>query len=512
MTTAAPAQRTPALSSLSNLRAIATRLALPALLLLPVLLYLPFLNEPFERDEGAYATIAQNLLHGAVPYRDLFDHKPPLTYLWYAASFLLFGENIAAPRIAAALVWSATSLLVYFEARLLFARRTAVIAAGVFSASCGLAALSFNANTEVFTLPWLVAGLIGVTKWQRTGDRRWLLAAGACGALASLTKQTAALNLLALLFVVTWPDLKAQRLRTAIASALTLSVGSALALAVVVAPFVLAGATGDFFYSTVVYNQIYTSQLTVLERLQFTALGLEFFVLVAAPLIGLLVMALLELRRRSWMPADTILIPSLAAAWLGVMTSGYFFPHYLLLMLPFVALFLAPFIEKRVTEQTSRRGFLLVTVAMVGLAAAFSLQVFFAGSPEDIHRAKFLDPGATQDNQSRIVADYIVAHTTPDQAIYEYGRTTQIYFLSDRRPAVRYMYDRPFWLDENTLGEALVQLEAAKPAYIFDTIRTKDSDEWQKFHPPRVQAFFAAHYEFVEHIAYADVYRLRSAG
>ena len=59
------------------------------------------------------------MLHGYLPYRDIFDHKPPLIYVWYAASFLLFGQNIVAPRILAALTWSATTFLVYVQGKLL---------------------------------------------------------------------------------------------------------------------------------------------------------------------------------------------------------------------------------------------------------------------------------------------------------------------------------------------------------------------------------------------------------
>jgi len=56
-------------------------LALLGVLVLPFLLAAPFLNEPFEKDEGTYATVARGLLDGQLPYRDLFDHKPPLVYV-----------------------------------------------------------------------------------------------------------------------------------------------------------------------------------------------------------------------------------------------------------------------------------------------------------------------------------------------------------------------------------------------------------------------------------------------
>src|SRR3954469_10691249 len=137
MTTAAPTQRRiKAAVSTSALHSLAGKLSLALIVLLPIALYAPFFTEPFEGDEGVYATIAQHMLHGALPYRDFFDHKPPLIYGWYGVSFLLFGENVLAPRIIASLAWSATTLLVFVEGQMIFGRRQAYIAASVFAASC----------------------------------------------------------------------------------------------------------------------------------------------------------------------------------------------------------------------------------------------------------------------------------------------------------------------------------------------------------------------------------------
>src|SRR6266516_2201116 len=112
------------------------RIHLPAVLedvcALPVLLYIPFLHEPFERDEGLYAALAQLILHGDLPYRDGFDVKPPLVSGWYALSFLIFGQHVWAPRLVAAVLESATTLLVYVQGRLLFSRREALLAALAF--------------------------------------------------------------------------------------------------------------------------------------------------------------------------------------------------------------------------------------------------------------------------------------------------------------------------------------------------------------------------------------------
>ncbi|MCI0839710.1 MAG: hypothetical protein J4O00_08795, partial [Chloroflexi bacterium] len=54
-----------------------------AICAIPILLYLPFLAEPFMRDEGFYAAVAQQMLDGGIPYRDAFDNKPPMIFVWY---------------------------------------------------------------------------------------------------------------------------------------------------------------------------------------------------------------------------------------------------------------------------------------------------------------------------------------------------------------------------------------------------------------------------------------------
>ncbi|NWG15034.1 MAG: glycosyltransferase family 39 protein, partial [Chloroflexi bacterium] len=91
----------------------AVRLA--ALLLLVLLLALPVLTYPLGRDQGEFATIGRGLLEGRVPYRDLWNPKPPAVFYVYAAAMALFGRSVVAlrlldllivPVISAALAWT----------------------------------------------------------------------------------------------------------------------------------------------------------------------------------------------------------------------------------------------------------------------------------------------------------------------------------------------------------------------------------------------------------------------
>lgn len=53
---------------------------------------------PWGRDQSIYAVIGHGMLQHQVPYRDLWDFKPPGIYFVYAAAEACFGENMAAIR------------------------------------------------------------------------------------------------------------------------------------------------------------------------------------------------------------------------------------------------------------------------------------------------------------------------------------------------------------------------------------------------------------------------------
>ena len=40
-------------------------------------------------DANCYMTVGRGMLHGSMPYRDLFEHKGPLIYMLHAAAALI---------------------------------------------------------------------------------------------------------------------------------------------------------------------------------------------------------------------------------------------------------------------------------------------------------------------------------------------------------------------------------------------------------------------------------------
>lgn len=101
------------------------------LVLLTLLVRLPAIVHPKPiDDEGGYAVIANELLHGRSLYIDVVERKPPLLFWTYAAIFKIFGVYRWPPLHLAATAWILLTMWgLYAVAKTLFDRNTGLAAA-----------------------------------------------------------------------------------------------------------------------------------------------------------------------------------------------------------------------------------------------------------------------------------------------------------------------------------------------------------------------------------------------
>jgi predicted membrane-bound mannosyltransferase len=79
------------------------------LLLVALLLRVPLFGDPvIHSDEQFYLLVGDRLLHGAWPYLDIWDRKPPGLFLLYAAIRLVGGLGIVQYQMVASLAAAAT--------------------------------------------------------------------------------------------------------------------------------------------------------------------------------------------------------------------------------------------------------------------------------------------------------------------------------------------------------------------------------------------------------------------
>jgi hypothetical protein len=508
----APARPAEGFLSLGRIALIA------AICTIPVILYIPFLAEPFFRDEGLYAAVAQKILHGGVPYRDAFDNKPPMVFAWYTISFLMFGEHVWSPRLLVALMLSGSTLLMYLEGRLLFSHRAGIVAALALAFAVGLATLETGANTEFFMILPLVAALYAFSMGQKTGRSRWYIAAGFLSGIAIATKHISLFVFALYVALAAWPLLRSQGLHALASADFRRSVGGlvlggAAAFIAVVAPFVATGTMPDLWEATVVYTLQYVSDVPTDQKLEILQKSPLYLTLVLGPWVFLAVAGMAQMARSGAGGHGPLVLGWLAANWLGIIAAGRFYDHYYVTLLPALAL-MAPLGAKYLTRTRFSPpvaiALAIVFVLLLEPPLAENAHIYFQPTAEARHIAKYpQDDRAPWENQGPAFGRWIQERTAPDDGIYNFGFQSELYFYADRRSPTRFIMDRPFWTNDDYISQALIELNAAPPLYVIDSAIHEDWTE-QKQYTTEIKEWIDANYDFVGQVYYADVYRLRA--
>ncbi len=84
------------------------------LFLVSLFVRLPFFFRDYvDRDESTFILMGQSWVDGHLPYTELWDLKPPVTYLFFATIIYIFGKSFLAIRLVGALIVSITAFYTY---------------------------------------------------------------------------------------------------------------------------------------------------------------------------------------------------------------------------------------------------------------------------------------------------------------------------------------------------------------------------------------------------------------
>lgn len=438
---------------------------LMAILVLSALLRLAFLHEPFDRDEGQYATIAQEILRGGLPYRDAIEIKPPGTFYLYALAIGMFGATIEAVRTFAVLYSLLTTIAVYGVARRIGGTRAGLCSALVYGVFSTIPRLQGNSNTELFLVLPMTAGVWCLLAAMDTGKRSYLCGVGLCAALAMLIKPVA-LPVVALecLLIPLFRSGAGRMKESALDLAAFLLPLAACAMATI-AYFHLHGALGDFLYWTVEFPRRY-KDITLFEAISLGAV-LRYLrsTLVVPALLGIPAAVWLAVTKRTM--AGTLPLLLILAAGLAITLPGKNFPHYFFTIIPFLAI--PGGVGLVLIAKMPRVPACLALVVVLGTTAysvAKNYKFYTAYSPEQVMVESY---SSTTFVDSINVARYLRGHTRPDDYIFQWGFEPELYFLADRRCPNPYLVSvLPGWSEDppQAVNRMKRSLADKKPAYL----------------------------------------------
>ncbi len=72
-----------------------------------------FFRDYIDRDESTFILMGQSWVDGHLPYTELWDLKPPITYLFFAIIIYIFGKSFLAIRLVGALIVAITAFYTY---------------------------------------------------------------------------------------------------------------------------------------------------------------------------------------------------------------------------------------------------------------------------------------------------------------------------------------------------------------------------------------------------------------
>ncbi len=459
-----------------------------ALLLLGLgwLLRAPLHRLPLERDEGAYALIAQRWLAGDVLYRDLFDHKPPLVFLAFVPALALPGDPVVAVRTVATLVLLATGVALLGLGWLVYGRAAGLAALALllaYGSSLRFQGLAFNSEA-VLVLPATLGALL-VALALRAESPALLGAAGVGVGLAVCAKPVGALLLPALLLAaLLLPRRRLLGVLLALSGALLPGLAFGLLLW-------RQGALADARLALVDYNRLYAAESlgfgwdpAWLWRIQAPMMVL------ALPAGAGLLAALRLVRAPRWRAAAQ---PALAlwglALLAGALLSLRAYPHYYQAAVPMFCLWAGAGLAalRRTHLGSAAAPLLLAALLTPPLHEVWPLR---AQTPAQQTAALYGEDGALFFAAAGDVAAYAAARVPPAQPIFVWAAEPQIYYLARRRPASRFVYDYPVDRLPGAREELLDRLRRDPPPLIvtYQGVRPIGSHPFLDDHGYRLRA------------------------
>jgi 4-amino-4-deoxy-L-arabinose transferase-like glycosyltransferase len=444
------------------------------------------LSIPFERDEGEYAYIAQQMLNGIPPYVSAYSMKLPGIYIVYALIMAVFGQTHTAVHLGLLIYNAATIFIIFLFAKKCFGTIAGVMAGGTFAVTSLLYGVTgLWANSEHFVILPAILGIFLLCVSEKTGQIR-LLISGLLFGFAFITKQHgiffAVFGSLYLLYF----DLHQRPIRW-----IKIIISQVVFYTAVMVPFIavclfywLYGTFGKFWFWTFTYAHKYTTNMTLSHGWVLLRNNLNPIIKESSPvwllaIIGMIAVIILK-RYRHW---AVFSIGLFIFSFLAVCPGLYFRNHYFIFILPVLAASagLGLTAIDALFQKLLPAALRVIVTGVVGLAViGYTLYdqrgYLFNLSPDDVCREVY---GANPFPQSLPIADFIRNNSDQNDTVAVFGSEPQIYFYSGRRSITPYIYMYPLMepnpFAENMQKEIIAQVETVKPDFI---ILVRVSTSW----------------------------------
>src|SRR6266498_3918775 len=426
------------------------------------------------RDSGVFLYVGWRFLNGDIPYRDVWDHKPPLIYFVDALGLTLTPASLWG-------VWFLQIIFIFFTLFLIYKlldREFGIYAAlaGTITLTSGLLTILEKGNvTEEYALVFqALCFWLFINAWKKDFPIRTSFWVGLFGGLAFNFKQTTiGIWITYALFLLV---IRLLQHRFPFKDLLSISAGWLIPSLVFGLYLASQNAFTDYWEQAFLYNFVYIGTHEGIRRLIPVFLkGFIYlrngWVLYLSVLGWLAGFGYVLFKRKAFAqihPLILIALVKLPIEILLILVSGRSILHYYLTPLPVMGIlagilaYTIPAFVQEIPHTTSQKlqGWVSGIVLLVVLLAQFGQVKYY---PEYVH--------IMSDNDYAPVIDYVLKNTKESDKVLLIGAESVVNFLARREAPTRYVYQYPLALlgRRPMFEEYFNQILENKPTLIIDT-------------------------------------------
>lgn len=209
------------------------------LVVLAIIIRFPFFFRDYiDRDESTFIIMGQSWANGHLPYTQLWDLKPPMTFLFFAIIIKIFGKSFIAIRLFGSLIVALTALFTYGIAAKITSKKIAFWVAifCVFFQSL-FGSLQGVMSEHICTF-FFVAGLYILFLKD---DRKWFFTSGLLLGLSVMTKLNMAYPVLSLGLYFLYEGFHKKQIFKNIVNLFFMGIGFFVTIAFTILPYYLQG-------------------------------------------------------------------------------------------------------------------------------------------------------------------------------------------------------------------------------------------------------------------------------
>lgn len=444
------------------------------ILVLAVIILLPVnpSNMPYASpDSGVFLYTGWRILHGEIPYKDVWDHKTPIIFYLDAFGLLLGGGTVWGVWCIEVLSLFVAMLFSYFLLKRLFNISTSAVITTVWAANLLFLIAGGNLTTE-YTLPLQFASMWLFYQWQKNdGGIEYPFWVGVLGGFEFLTRQNAVgmvFSIVVVLIIYRWRTGMPQKLFHEL---ICIFIGGFIPVAIFTIYFAYNGALADFWSAAFVYNFFYSVEADMGDRLNALVEGFWYISNTGLSWLGLFgwgiaVVALLrsEIPRKVALFVWVIVLDFVIELILVSLPGRPRIPYFMAILSSFAIcagfaywLFLQVFIWIKAPILFSRllNGFLLMS--FIALQVQPYQQAFFLSHEDNLMVNKIIN--------------CIDENSNEDDAVLVWGSDAYINFHAQRKSPTRFVYQLPLFRTEyagaSMLNEFFQDVLSNKPRLIF---------------------------------------------